>query len=110
MKKTVLSMIFILSVLISKAEGNIDGKDYVGHYVLPMESVIGEVEISIQNDTLLMISSPAGEFILKYVEKDSFEVPQYGATVVFERDGKQEVIACKISIPPADINLTAVKQ
>ncbi|MDR1937206.1 MAG: hypothetical protein LBQ73_01740 [Tannerellaceae bacterium] len=112
MKRTVVvSAIFILWAFISKAEGNIDRKEYAGRYVLPVESMIGEVEITIQNDTLLTISLPVGEIILEYLEEDCFEVPQYGATAVFERDEKQEVTACRISIPMADIkDLIAKKQ
>ncbi|MDR1918356.1 MAG: hypothetical protein LBQ65_01770 [Tannerellaceae bacterium] len=111
MKRTVLSAIFILVALLSKAEGNIDRKEYAGRYVLPMESIIGEVEICIQNDSVLTVSLPVGEIILEYIEADCFEVPKYGATAVFERDEKQEVTACRISIPMADIkDLIAKKQ
>jgi hypothetical protein len=111
MKKTVVSAMFILLAFIAKAEGNTDKKEYAGRYVLPAESMIGEVEISIQNDSVLMISSPVGEIMLEHIEEDSFKVPQYGATAVFERDEKQAVTACRISIPMADIkDLIAKKQ
>ncbi|MDR1980399.1 MAG: hypothetical protein LBQ39_02105 [Tannerellaceae bacterium] len=112
MKRTVFVAMCILLAFLAKAERNINRKEYAGRYVLSSEeSMISEVEITIQNDSILTVFLPVGEIILEYIEKDCFEVPQYGATAIFERDEKQEVTACRISIPMAEIkDLIAVKQ
>jgi hypothetical protein len=108
MKKAVLSAICIFMMLIPAQANNIaDWQEYTGHYIFSGDSQGETLEITLQGDTVLTAFSSLGEVALTYVKKDRFEFPQYGGIIIFERDEKQQIIACTISI--AAINLEEIK-
>jgi hypothetical protein len=108
-KKVLLSAICMMSIFIAVTQANdeTDRQEYVGHYVFPWENQDEIIEITLQDDSTFTMFSSAGEIKLKYAQKDRFEFTQYGGVIVFERDEKQEIIACKISV--AAINMKEVK-
>jgi hypothetical protein len=110
MKRALLSIILIglFAALNAKEEAN--WVEYTGRYIVALKNGISEVEVRFQNDGQLTVASPIGKIILVHIEKDYFEIPQYGGTVVFERDEKQEVTACTVSIPMADIKDIKIKK
>jgi hypothetical protein len=110
MKRTLLSVIFILSVLLTHAKEDVNREEYTGRYVITLKNTISEVEVILQSDGRLVVSSPIGKIILVHIENDCFEIPQYGGLVVFERDEKRAVTACTVSIPIADIRDIKVKK
>jgi hypothetical protein len=112
MKKVLLTVIVIGGMFIAAQAGDkVCRMEYAGHYVFPEEIMIEPIEITLQSDTLLTLFSPMGEIALKYVEGDRFEFPQYGGVVVFERNEKQEVCACRISVTAINVaDIIAKKQ
>jgi hypothetical protein len=104
MKKAVLTMMIIGGMFIAAQAGDrTDRREYTGRYVFSEESAFEPIEIVLQSDTLLTVLSPMGEIDLKYVEGDRFEFPQYGGVIVFERNKKQKVCACRISVTAMNI-------
>ena len=104
MKKVLLSAICIFALLIfAQANDKTDWQEYTGQYVLSFDSSEETVDITLQGDSTLMAFSALGEVALTYVEKDRFEFPQYGGVIVFERDEKQQVVACTISVAAVDV-------
>jgi hypothetical protein len=113
MKKVVLTVMIIGGMFIAAQAGDrTDRREYTGHYVFPEESMIEPIEVTLGSDTLLTIFSPmVGEIALECVGGDRFEFPQYGGVIVFERNTKQEVCACRISVTAINIeDITARKQ
>ncbi|MDR2691214.1 MAG: hypothetical protein LBB73_02795 [Dysgonamonadaceae bacterium] len=99
MKKVLLSAICILMILIpAQGSGKADWQEYAGRYVFSVENSAETVEITLQGDSTLTVFSSLGEVALTHVGKDRFEVPQFGGVVIFERDEKRQVIACKVSV------------
>lgn len=94
-----------------QASDRADWKEYAGHYVFSGDLQGETLEIRIQRDTVLTAFSSLGRVALKYVGKDHFECPQYGGTIRFERDEKQQITACKISVTAIDLReIKAQKQ
>jgi hypothetical protein len=112
MKKVLLSALCIFMMLIpAQASGKPDWKEYTGSYVFSVENSAETMEITLQGDSTLTVFSSLGEVVLTPVEKDRFEFPQYGGVIVFERDDKQQIIACKVSVTAIDLEeLKARKQ
>jgi hypothetical protein len=104
MKKVLLSAICIFMAFISaQANDKADWKEYTGNYVFSLDNSEETVDIKLRSDSTLTVFSSLGEVTLTHVEKDRFEFPQYGGVIVFERNEKQQVIACKISIAAMDV-------
>ncbi|MDR2626920.1 MAG: hypothetical protein LBC40_02685 [Dysgonamonadaceae bacterium] len=112
MKKVLLFTIYIFMILISaRASDNADWQEYTGRYVFSGNGQGETLEIYLQSDTILTAFSSLGEVTLTHVGKDRFEVPQYGGVIIFERDEKQQVIACRISVAAIELEeLKARKQ
>jgi hypothetical protein len=112
MKKVLLTVMIIAGLLIAAQAGNkANRKEYAGRYVFPEEIMVDPIEITLQSDTLLTLFSPVGEITLKFVEGDRFEFPQYGGVIVFERNKKQEVCSCRISVTAINVeDIIATKQ
>jgi hypothetical protein len=112
MKKVLLSAISIFMVFISaQASDKADRKEYTGHYVFSGDNQGETLDITLQSDTILTAFSSLGEVALTYVEKDRLEFPQYGGVIIFERNEKQQIIACKISVAAIDLEeIKAQKQ
>jgi hypothetical protein len=87
----------------AQANDKADWKEYTGHYILSGDNQGETLEITFQNDTVLTAFSSLGEVALTYVEKDRFEFPQYGGIIIFERDEKRQIVACKISVAAMDL-------
>lgn len=87
----------------AQASDKADLQEYAGCYVFSTEDLVEMLEISLQEDSTLMAVSSMGEVKLTYVKKDRFEFSQYGGVVVFERNEKQKIVACKISIAAVGI-------
>jgi hypothetical protein len=104
MKKVLLSAVCIFMIILPlQANDEVDWLEYTGHYVLSLDSSEETVDITLQGDSTLMAFTSLGEVALTYVKKDRFEFPQYGGVIVFERNEKQQVIACKISVAAIDV-------
>jgi hypothetical protein len=111
MKRALWLVIFIWGCFLLHAREGAKWSEYTGRYVVALKNHTGEVEVAFQDEGRLVVSSPIGRIILVHVEKDCFSIPQYGGTVVFERDDRQEVTACTLSVPIADIkNIKVFKQ
>lgn len=110
MKRTLLSAIFIFSAFILNAKEDAKWEAYTGWYTIVLKNGTSKVEVIFQNDGRLIVASPIGKILLVHTGKDSFEIPQYGGTAVFERDENQAVTACAVSIPMADIKNIKVKK
>ena len=92
-----------MMILPVQANDEADWQEYTGQYVLSFDNSEETVDITLQGDSTLMAFSALGEVALTYVEKDRFEFPQYGGVIVFERDEKQQVVACTISVAAVDV-------
>jgi hypothetical protein len=104
MKKVVLSAICIFMLSISaQASDRADWKEYTGRYIFSIDNSEEIMDITLQEDSTLTAFSSLGEVALTYVEKDHFEFPQYGGVIIFERDEKQQIIACKVSVAAIDL-------
>ncbi|MDR2057084.1 MAG: hypothetical protein LBP83_02145 [Dysgonamonadaceae bacterium] len=112
MKKVLLSAICVFMIFISaRATDKTDRQEYIGYYVFSVENLVETLEITLQEDSTLMAFSSLGEVTLTPVEKDRFVFPQYGGIIVFERNEKQEITACKISVAAIDMEeIKALKQ
>lgn len=104
MKRVLLFIMLSASFLMSDAQCKADLKDYVGRYVFPEGSLAEDAVISIVNDTILNISASIGECELEHVEGETFSLPQYGGTIIFNRNTEKEVEGFKVSIPMAGID------
>jgi hypothetical protein len=104
MKKVLLSTVCIFMIIVSaRANDGADWQEYTGHYVLSLKDSEEAVDIALRGDSTLTVFSSLGEVALKHAGKDRFEFPQYGGVIVFERDDRQHVIACKISVAAIDV-------
>jgi 3',5'-cyclic AMP phosphodiesterase CpdA len=110
MKKTLFTAICILGIFAAAQSGNKPGwEEYAGRYVCPAESPLEAVDVALRGDTLFALFIPMGRVMLVYVGKDRFEFPQYGGTIIFERDEKQKVASCSISAAAVDVEIRAQK-
>jgi hypothetical protein len=104
MKKVLLSTVCIFMMIVSaRANDRADWQEYAGHYVLSLEDSEETVDITLQGDSTLTVFSSLGEVALTYDGEDCFKFSQYGGVIVFERDGRQQVVACKISVAAMDM-------
>ncbi|MDR3187669.1 MAG: calcineurin-like phosphoesterase family protein [Prevotellaceae bacterium] len=104
MKKMLLTGVAMLGIFAAaQAGGKANWQEYAGRYTV-YGSVVDAFEVALRGDTLLTIFTPEmGEATLLCLEKDRFEFPQYGGLVIFERNGRQEVAACRISVAAIDV-------
>ncbi|GAB6122606.1 hypothetical protein JCM30204_37550 [Dysgonomonas termitidis] len=86
------------------AQVKTDLQDYTGRYVFPEGSLAEDAVISIVNDTVLNITASVGECDLKYVEGETFALPQYGGSIVFNRNAENKIDGFTVSIPMAGID------
>ncbi|MBB4034821.1 hypothetical protein GGR21_000708 [Dysgonomonas hofstadii] len=111
MKKVFLLITLLASLLVMNAQVKADLQDYTGHYVFPEGSLAEDAVISIVNDTVLNITASVGECDLKYVEGETFALPQYGGSIVFNRNAENKIDGFTVSIPMAGIDsLEACKE
>jgi hypothetical protein len=105
MKRVLLLAVGIFMIILPvRANDNAGWQEYTGHYVLSFDNSEETVDITLQGDSTLVAFSSLGEVALRHVKKDRFEFPQYGGVIVFERNEKQQVIACKISVAVIDVD------
>lgn len=111
MKKLLLFITLSVAFIKMDAQTKLNLEEYTGRYIFPAGSLTEDVVISIVNDTILNISASIGESNLKYVENESFVLPEYGATLVFIRDDSKNIQGFKVTIPMAEIdNLEARRE
>jgi hypothetical protein len=104
MKRVLLSTVCIFMMILPvRANDSTDWQEYTGQYVLSFDNSEEIVDITLQGDSTLTAFSPLGEVVLTHVKEDRFEFPQYGGVIVFERDEKQQVVACTISVAAMDV-------
>ena len=103
--KKVLSAVAICTLMIISAQANdkADWKEYTGCYIFSLDNSEDTMDITLKDDSTLTAFSLLGEVALTYVEKDRFVFPEYGGVIVFERDEKQQVVACTISVAAVDV-------
>ena len=96
MKKQILVFIILVisSTFIIAQDSTLN--DYTGKYKFPTGSMIPEVEITL-NDNTLTINASIGSATLEKVSRDTFLIPSYGnAMVFFYRNAENKVNAIKI--------------
>ncbi|MDR1357366.1 MAG: hypothetical protein LBJ58_06830 [Tannerellaceae bacterium] len=104
MKKVLFSTVCIFMIIASvRATDGADWQEYAGRYVLSLDNSEETVDIAIRGDSTLTAFSSLGEVTLTHAGADRFEFRRYGGVVVFERDDKQHVIACRISVAVIDV-------
>ena len=97
MKKYFLSIFICSAVLIASAQDS-TLYDYTGKYKFPDGSMVPEVEITL-NENTLTITAVLGSATLDKVSRDTFLIPSYGnAMVFFYRNSENKVNAIKIDI------------
>lgn len=104
MKKVFLLITLLASLLVMNAQVKADLQDYTGRYIFPEGSLAEDAVISIVNDTVLNITASVGECDLKHIKGDSFALPQYGGSIVFNRNTENKIDGFTVSIPMADID------
>lgn len=111
MKKFLLFIILSVSFTMMNAQNRASLHGYAGRYIFPEGSLAEDAVISIINDTTLNIAASIGECDLKYIREDTFSLPQYGGSIVFNRNEASRINGFKISIPMAGIDdLEALKE
>lgn len=113
-KKLLLIALIIVSLAGLLKAGENDQKQnlkiYTGKYNFVLNNTPESVNVELNGDTLRIISS-IGSADLKFIENESFGIPQYGGLVVFLKDEtKQKVVGIKVSIPMGNIDLEGVKE
>jgi hypothetical protein len=103
MKKEVLILSLGLLLAAAPLAGGNDLRQYVGRYAFSLENLVETVEITFRNDSTLMAVTPLGQITLTPAGDDRFEFPQYGGVVVFQRNEKQEITDCLISVAALDV-------
>lgn len=82
--------------------------DYVGKYKFPEGSFVDEIEVAVQ-DTSLMISAAQGTSPLTKLGVDSFSLDAFNGIVVFKRDETSKQVK-SIDISVAGMSLVGEKQ
>jgi hypothetical protein len=115
MKKKILMIAVVISCLMGliKAENNVQKQDlkiYTGKYNFTLNNTPESATVELKGDTLRIVAS-IGSADLKFIENESFGIPQYGGLVVFLKDEtKQKVIGIRVSVPMGNIELEGVKE
>lgn len=111
MRKVFLVMVLLMPLIQLVAQERINLKEYTGRYIFPEGSLTDDAVITVINDTTLNISASIGESELKYINPETFTLPQYGGTIVFMRDEADDIRGFKVTLPMAGIdNLEAQKE
>ncbi|MDR3365405.1 MAG: hypothetical protein LBO71_00340 [Prevotellaceae bacterium] len=112
MKRILLTIAGALMMLAAAQAGDrAPWREYTGCYAFPGEYMIDPIEIALHGDTLLTIFTPMmGEVALTHAGKDRFKFPQYGGVIVFERDEKQRVAACRIAVTAMSVGELRAKK
>lgn len=97
--KKILLLLLVSGFFIS-AEAQADSlQQYVGKYKFPEGSVVTEVDVTVDANGILMISSAMGSSELKKTgEKDVFELVAYNGLTTFKRSTEGKVNAIKIEV------------
>ncbi len=97
MKKILLSAIATLFIVSLNAQESPKPSlsDFVGKYAFPEGSVVPEVDVTLDNNALMM-SSAAGSSVLTEIGVDSFQIVEFSGIAVFKRGEDKKVNAVHI--------------
>lgn len=85
-------------------------KEYTGRYVFPANDMGEDLIIELNSDTLTAIAS-IGSTKLKFIDGESFGIPQYGGLLEFIRNETTgQIIGIKVSIPMGGIDMEGTKK
>ena len=90
MKKFILSIVLVSAFQFLHAQADSSFKEYTGRYVFAEGSVVSDVTVGIEGNSLVMNSS-AGNSELTKLGVDSFAVVAFSGTAVFVRDEQKRV-------------------
>ncbi len=100
MKKWFLFCCLLVALISAARAQQISPKDstwqqYVGNYKFPEGSVVTEVTVAIE-DTVLTMSSSAGNSLLEKQSEDLYTIIQFQGTAKFNRDANKKIIGVSI--------------
>lgn len=96
MKKLLLTLVFItgfFACLYSQDTLH----QYTGKYNFPEGSVVREITVTIENNSLMM-GSPIGNASLVKETEDSFAMPGFNGIALFKRDSNKKITTVSIDI------------
>ncbi|MEI8060378.1 MAG: hypothetical protein WCG67_09485, partial [Ferruginibacter sp.] len=94
-KVTFIASLFFVSCLSSKAQDPF--QQYVAKYKFPQGSAVTEVNITMENGSLLL-SSTLGNTTIEKTDTDKFYIPSLSAVATFVRNDAKRVTGIKIDI------------
>jgi len=101
MKKLFFFFLFVLAILSVKAQSPSPTpadpplEDFVGKYVFPDGSVVPDVEVTLADSALTMMSVQGNSSLAK-LGVDSFSIVEFSGTAVFKRGDDKKVNAVHI--------------
>ena len=106
MKKIILSFVVVFSFLMANAQTD-SLQQYVGKYKFPDGSPVTEINVSVDNGTLIGGSAMGSTEFRKTGTVDVFEIVAYSGTATFKRNTEGKVIALQVQV--GDINMEGAK-
>lgn len=98
MKKFITMLVVSFGLIISVKAQNSPLKDYLGKYTFAEGSPVAEVDLTLEEDTTLVINSAMGSTQLEKKGVDTFYLAAYDATVIFKRASNNNVDAITILV------------
>lgn len=106
MKKLLFTLFFIAGSLVYLyAQDSL--QQYTGKYNFPEGSVVREITVSLENNTL-QVGSMIGSATLVKETEDSFTMPAFNATAMFKRDSNKKIT--NVSIDVMGLKLEGTKE
>jgi len=96
MKKLLLTFLFIAGVFVY-CHSQDTLRQYSGKYNFPEGSVVREITLSVENNTLMLGSLLGSASLIKETE-DSFTLPAFNGMAVFKRDSNKKITNITIDI------------
>lgn len=95
MNKLIIVFCCLLGVFFASAQSDTARSQYTGTYKFPDGSVVSQVEVTLE-DTILNMSSDAGNSPLNKIGVDSFEIVRFNGTASFKRGDTRSITGVHI--------------
>ena len=97
MKKLMMLCILVCAALFVQAQAKDSTlQDFVGKYKFPDGSVVTEVVVSMEGESLVMSSSVGNSTLVK-TNDDEFTITEFNGTAKFKRDANKKVVGVSVN-------------
>jgi hypothetical protein len=106
MKKLLLLLSFIFTVLGLQAQTDTALQEYTGKYKFPDGNPVTEITVTIDNGTLQASSAIGNTELKKTDTKDVFDIVAYSGTATFKRNAEGKITSLRVQVQDLDMEGT----